>query len=89
MELFDDDIVPDAVREVKQDARAFAEEHIAPNAAEYYASGEYPPTRFSKRGWTRTWSPRISARSGAVAGSPCTTCWPSLRSSTAPTPASR
>jgi hypothetical protein len=42
MELFDDDIVPDAVREVKQDARAFAEEHIAPNAAEYYASGEYP-----------------------------------------------
>ncbi|MCU4798990.1 acyl-CoA/acyl-ACP dehydrogenase [Halobacteria archaeon HArc-gm2] len=42
MELFDDDIVPEAAREVKQDARAFAEEHIAPNAAEYYASGEYP-----------------------------------------------
>ncbi|SFR94380.1 hypothetical protein SAMN05216559_1512 [Halomicrobium zhouii] len=42
MELFDDDIVPEAAREVKQDAREFAEEHIAPNAADYYASGEYP-----------------------------------------------
>ena len=42
MTLFDDDIVPEDTREVKRDARAFAEEYIAPNAADYYESGEYP-----------------------------------------------
>ena len=42
MELLDPTLVPEHVREVKAEARAFAEEHIAPNAAEYYESGEYP-----------------------------------------------
>jgi len=42
MELLDDRPVPEAAREVKADAREFAAEHIAPNAADYYESGEYP-----------------------------------------------
>ena len=42
MGLLSQDIVPEAAHDVKQDAREFAEEHIAPNAGEYYASGEYP-----------------------------------------------
>ena len=42
MDLLEPTIVPEDARELKADARAFAEEHIAPNAAEYYASGEYP-----------------------------------------------
>ena len=42
MELLEESIVPEDARELKADARAFAEEHIAPNAAEYYESGEYP-----------------------------------------------
>jgi alkylation response protein AidB-like acyl-CoA dehydrogenase len=42
MELLVDRPVPEAAREVKADAREFAAEHIAPNAADYYESGEYP-----------------------------------------------
>jgi hypothetical protein len=42
MELLSDYPVPEHARAVKQEAREFAEEHIAPNAAEYYESGEYP-----------------------------------------------
>ncbi|MCF2164143.1 MULTISPECIES: acyl-CoA dehydrogenase family protein [Halobacterium] len=42
VELLSDDVVPEHARAVKQDARAFAAEHIAPHAEEYYASGEYP-----------------------------------------------
>jgi len=42
MELLEDSIVPEEVRAVKAEAREFAQEHIAPAAAEYYASGEYP-----------------------------------------------
>jgi alkylation response protein AidB-like acyl-CoA dehydrogenase len=42
MELYDDDIVPAEAEELKARAREFAAEHIAPNAAEYYDSGEYP-----------------------------------------------
>ena len=42
MELLDESIVPEGVREVKQEAREFSEEYIMPNAEEYYASGEYP-----------------------------------------------
>jgi acyl-CoA dehydrogenase len=42
MELLDESIVPEHVREVKQDAREFSEEYIAPNAEEYFESGEYP-----------------------------------------------
>jgi alkylation response protein AidB-like acyl-CoA dehydrogenase len=42
MELLEDTIVPEAAREVKQEAREFAAEHIAPNAADYYETGEYP-----------------------------------------------
>jgi acyl-CoA dehydrogenase len=42
MELLDESIVPEHAREVKQDAREFADEHIAPNAEEYFRKGEYP-----------------------------------------------
>ena len=42
MELLDDSIVPEHARAIKADARAFADEHIAPNAEAYYDSGEYP-----------------------------------------------
>jgi hypothetical protein len=42
MELLEDSIVPESAREVKQEARAFAAEHIEPNAADYYETGEYP-----------------------------------------------
>ncbi|WP_302080314.1 acyl-CoA dehydrogenase family protein [Salinibaculum rarum] len=42
MELLEDSIVPEEAREVKAQAREFAQEHIAPNAAEYFESGEYP-----------------------------------------------
>ncbi|MFD1587449.1 acyl-CoA dehydrogenase family protein [Halorientalis brevis] len=42
MELLTEDIVPEHARDVKQEAREFAAEHIEPNAAEYYESGEYP-----------------------------------------------
>ena len=42
MELLDDAIVPERARDVKEEARAFAAEHIAPNAARYDESGEYP-----------------------------------------------
>ncbi len=42
MELLDDSVVPESARDVKADAREFADEHIAPNAEEYFDSGEYP-----------------------------------------------
>lgn len=42
MELLTEDIVPEAALDVKREAREFATEHIAPNAADYYKSGEYP-----------------------------------------------
>jgi alkylation response protein AidB-like acyl-CoA dehydrogenase len=42
MELLDDQPVPEEAREVKREAHEFAEEHIAPNAEEYFESGEYP-----------------------------------------------
>ncbi|WP_049899807.1 acyl-CoA dehydrogenase family protein [Halococcus agarilyticus] len=42
MELLDESIVPEHVREVKAEAREFADEHIAPNAEEYFRTGEYP-----------------------------------------------
>ena len=42
MELLDTAVVPERAHDLKQEARGFAEEHIAPNAAEYYESGEYP-----------------------------------------------
>jgi len=42
MELLDERPVPEHAHEVKREAREFAAEHIAPNAAEYYDSGEYP-----------------------------------------------
>ncbi|MFB6074488.1 MAG: acyl-CoA dehydrogenase family protein [Haloarculaceae archaeon] len=42
MELLDEEIVPEDARAVKREAREFAAEHIAPNAADYYESGEYP-----------------------------------------------
>ena len=42
MDLLDESIVPEEAREVKREAREFAVEHIEPNAAKYYESGEYP-----------------------------------------------
>ncbi|MCO8245666.1 acyl-CoA dehydrogenase family protein [Haladaptatus sp. AB643] len=42
MELLDESIVPEDAREIKADARAFAEEYIEPNAEEYFRSGDYP-----------------------------------------------
>ena len=42
MDLLEDSIVPESARAVKQEAREFAEEHIEPNAAEYFETAEYP-----------------------------------------------
>jgi alkylation response protein AidB-like acyl-CoA dehydrogenase len=42
MELLDDSVVPEHAREMKAEAREFADEHIAPVAGEYHDSGEYP-----------------------------------------------
>ena len=42
MELLDESIVPEHAREIKAEARAFADEHIAPNAEEHFRTGEYP-----------------------------------------------
>ena len=42
MELLSEDIVPEYAREVKQEAREFAAEHVAPNAEECFRRGEYP-----------------------------------------------
>jgi alkylation response protein AidB-like acyl-CoA dehydrogenase len=42
MELLSEHPVPEHARDVKAEAREFAEEHIEPVAADYYESGEYP-----------------------------------------------
>lgn len=42
MELLSDDLVPEYAREVKAEAREFANEHIAPNAEERFREAEYP-----------------------------------------------
>ncbi|MEF8799712.1 MAG: acyl-CoA dehydrogenase family protein [Halolamina sp.] len=42
MELLDESVVPEHAREVKQEARAFAEAEIEPVAGERFAAGEYP-----------------------------------------------
>ncbi|ADJ15404.1 acyl-CoA dehydrogenase family protein [Halalkalicoccus jeotgali] len=42
MELLSEDVVPEYAREVKEEAREFADEHIAPNAEECFRKGEYP-----------------------------------------------
>jgi alkylation response protein AidB-like acyl-CoA dehydrogenase len=42
MELLADDIVPEYARDVKHEAREFAEEYIAPNAEERFRQAEYP-----------------------------------------------
>lgn len=42
MELLDDSPVPEHARDLKQEAREFAAEHVAPVAEEYYRTGEYP-----------------------------------------------
>jgi acyl-CoA dehydrogenase len=42
MDLLDESVVPEHAREVKREARAFAEEHIEPVAGEYFQSGDYP-----------------------------------------------
>ena len=40
MDLLDESIVPEHARDVKHEARKFAEEYITPNAEAYYESGE-------------------------------------------------
>ncbi|MFC5277720.1 acyl-CoA dehydrogenase family protein [Halorubrum rubrum] len=42
MDLLDESVVPERAREIKHEAREFADEHVAPNAEAYYESGEYP-----------------------------------------------
>jgi alkylation response protein AidB-like acyl-CoA dehydrogenase len=42
MDLLNEGVVPEQAREAKQEAREFAQQQIAPNAAEYFESGEYP-----------------------------------------------
>ncbi|WP_336325889.1 acyl-CoA dehydrogenase family protein [Halovenus sp. HT40] len=42
MDLLEESIVPEHARDVKQEAREFAEKHIEPNAEEYFDRGEYP-----------------------------------------------
>lgn len=42
MELLDEATVPEHAHGVKREAHEFATEHIAPNAANYYESGDYP-----------------------------------------------
>lgn len=42
MDLLDARIVPEYARDVKEEARSFAEEYIEPNAAEAFERGEYP-----------------------------------------------
>jgi alkylation response protein AidB-like acyl-CoA dehydrogenase len=42
MDLLDESLVPEHARAVKAEAAEFAAEYVEPNAAEYYASGEYP-----------------------------------------------
>ncbi|SDY19800.1 acyl-CoA dehydrogenase family protein [Halobellus clavatus] len=42
MDLLDESVVPAHAHEVKREAREFADEHIRPNAEEYFRSGEYP-----------------------------------------------
>jgi len=42
MDLLEETVVPEAARGVKQEAREFAQEHIEPNAHEYFQRGEYP-----------------------------------------------
>ncbi|WP_442908190.1 acyl-CoA dehydrogenase family protein [Halobacterium sp. KA-6] len=42
LNLLSEDLVPEHARDVKREARDFATEHIAPNAEEYYRTGDYP-----------------------------------------------
>jgi len=42
LNLLSEDVVPEHAVDVKREAREFAAEHIAPNAEEYYRTGEYP-----------------------------------------------
>ncbi|WP_049985375.1 acyl-CoA dehydrogenase family protein [Halobellus rufus] len=42
MDLLDESVVPEHAREVKREAREFADEHIRPNAEAYFQSAEYP-----------------------------------------------
>ena len=42
LDLLDASLVPEHARDTKAEAREFAAEHIAPNAEEYYRTGDYP-----------------------------------------------
>jgi len=42
MELLEESILPEEARDIKAEAAEFAAEEIAPNAEEYFESGEYP-----------------------------------------------
>jgi alkylation response protein AidB-like acyl-CoA dehydrogenase len=42
MDLLEESIVPEHARDIKQEAREFAAEHIEPNSKAHFESGEYP-----------------------------------------------
>jgi acyl-CoA dehydrogenase len=42
LDLLDESVVPEHARDVKREAREFADEHVAPNAQAYFESGDYP-----------------------------------------------
>jgi alkylation response protein AidB-like acyl-CoA dehydrogenase len=42
LELLGEDVVPDHALGAKREAREFADEHVRPNAEEYFETGEYP-----------------------------------------------
>jgi len=42
LNLLDASVVPEHAHDVKEEARAFADDHIAPVAGDYFDSGEYP-----------------------------------------------
>jgi alkylation response protein AidB-like acyl-CoA dehydrogenase len=42
LDLLDESVVPAHARDVKREAREFAAEYVAPAAAEYFESGDYP-----------------------------------------------
>jgi alkylation response protein AidB-like acyl-CoA dehydrogenase len=42
MDLLEETVVPERARDVKAEAREFADEHVAPNAADHFESGDYP-----------------------------------------------
>jgi len=62
MDLLDDSIVPERARDVKREAREFADEYIAPRTPRRTTTRASTRGRYWRRGWTPGSSPRTSAR---------------------------